>query len=87
MTRSSSLGIGIHAGTALVGNIGSDKHLDYSVIGETVNLAGAAMRLRRSDGDCGLGTNRRSCALPGAFTIHRAVHGNRARCQRSNNGI
>lgn len=33
------LGIGIHAGTALVGNIGSDKHLDYSVIGETVNLA------------------------------------------------
>jgi adenylate cyclase len=33
------LGIGIHCGTALVGNIGSDNHLDYSVIGETVNLA------------------------------------------------
>ena len=38
-TESLELGIGIHAGTALVGNIGSDKHLDYSVIGETVNLA------------------------------------------------
>lgn len=37
--KSIELGIGIHAGTALVGNIGSDKHLDYSVIGETVNLA------------------------------------------------
>ncbi|MGR8946851.1 MAG: response regulator [Gammaproteobacteria bacterium] len=37
--QSLELGIGIHAGTALVGNIGSDKHLDYSVIGETVNLA------------------------------------------------
>lgn len=37
--ESLELGIGIHAGTALVGNIGSDKHLDYSVIGETVNLA------------------------------------------------
>ncbi|MEM7466008.1 MAG: adenylate/guanylate cyclase domain-containing response regulator [Pseudomonadota bacterium] len=37
--RALELGIGIHAGTALVGNIGSDKHLDYSVIGETVNLA------------------------------------------------
>lgn len=37
--RMLGLGIGIHSGTALVGNIGSDKHLDYSVIGETVNLA------------------------------------------------
>lgn len=33
------LGVGIHTGKALIGNIGSDKHLDYSVIGETVNLA------------------------------------------------
>ncbi len=33
------LGIGIHAGKGLVGNIGSDEHLDYTVIGETVNLA------------------------------------------------
>ena len=33
------LGIGIHCASALVGNIGSDNHLDYSVIGETVNLA------------------------------------------------
>jgi len=37
--RMLGLGIGIHCGPALVGNIGSDKHLDYSVIGETVNLA------------------------------------------------
>lgn len=34
-----SLGIGIHAGTAVAGNIGSDEHLDYSVIGSAVNLA------------------------------------------------
>jgi len=33
------LAIGIHAGHVVIGNIGSAEHLDYSVIGTTVNLA------------------------------------------------
>lgn len=33
------LGIGIHTGAAVAGNIGTGEHMDYSVIGETVNLA------------------------------------------------
>lgn len=37
--RMFELGIGIHAGPVLIGNIGSEEHLDYSAIGETVNLA------------------------------------------------
>jgi adenylate cyclase len=32
-------GIGIHAGRAVIGNIGSPEHLDYSAIGSAVNLA------------------------------------------------
>jgi class 3 adenylate cyclase len=35
----SQLAIGIHSGRAVIGNIGSPEHLDYSVIGTTVNLA------------------------------------------------
>ena len=32
-------GIGIHSGRAVIGNIGSPEHLDYSAIGSAVNLA------------------------------------------------
>lgn len=34
-----AVGCGLHQGPAVIGNIGSPDHLDYSVIGESVNLA------------------------------------------------
>ena len=34
-----AIGVGLHTGHAILGNIGSDTKLDYTIIGDTVNLA------------------------------------------------
>ena len=37
--RSVSFGVGVHVGPAVIGNIGSPMHMDYTAIGDTVNTA------------------------------------------------
>lgn len=42
-----SIGVGVHFGEVVTGNIGDDHHLEYAVIGDTVNVASRLESLTR----------------------------------------
>jgi adenylate cyclase len=55
--RSIELGIGIHAGEAVVGNVGSEQRVSYTAIGSCVNIAARLQAL----------------AAPGEIIVSRAI--------------
>lgn len=63
------IGIGINTGSTIVGNVGSENRMDYTVIGNTVNVAGRLQQMAKG-GEIIIG-EQTYCQVQGRFRAEK----------------
>jgi adenylate cyclase len=64
-----AVGIGLNSGPVSVGSVGGGGRLEFTVIGDTVNVAARVERLTRETGDTILLTEATRCLLDGKVRL------------------
>jgi adenylate cyclase len=63
------IGIGVNTGSAIVGNVGSENKMDYTVIGDNVNIAARLEQTAKGD-EIFLG-EQTYCETKDYFRLHK----------------